>query len=155
MNQQYHFDASGNYHTVYYSDIVRTSWRRKSPATWLFFWKLSHADSKQNNAFSCRHYTHILLTHPPSCRIYASVNWVSIGSDNGLSPIRRQAIIQTNADLLAIGPLRINFREILIKIQIFSFTKMHMKISSAKWRPFCPGFDTGAIRCFLIRLPEF
>ena len=24
---------------------------------------------------------------------YASVNWVSIGSDNGLSPIRRQAII--------------------------------------------------------------
>ena len=27
------------------------------------------------------------------CRIYASVNMVSIGSDNGLSPIRRQAII--------------------------------------------------------------
>ena len=26
-------------------------------------------------------------------RIYASVNRVSIGSDNGLSPIRRQAII--------------------------------------------------------------
>ena len=30
---------------------------------------------------------------PPSYRIYASVNWVSNGSDNGLSPIRRQAII--------------------------------------------------------------
>ena len=29
----------------------------------------------------------------PWCRIYASVNEVSIGSDNGLSPIRRQAII--------------------------------------------------------------
>ena len=29
----------------------------------------------------------------PLCRIYASVNWVSIGSDNGLSPIRLQAII--------------------------------------------------------------
>ena len=27
------------------------------------------------------------------CRIYASMNRVSIGSDNGLSPIRRQAII--------------------------------------------------------------
>ena len=25
--------------------------------------------------------------------IYASVNWISIGSDNGLSPIRRQTII--------------------------------------------------------------
>ena len=29
---------------------------------------------------------------PPSAE-YVSVNWVSIGSDNGLSPIRRQAII--------------------------------------------------------------
>ena len=26
-------------------------------------------------------------------RIYASLNWVIIGSDNGLSPVRRQAII--------------------------------------------------------------
>ena len=26
-----------------------------------------------------------------------------------------------------------------IKIQNVSFTKMHMKISSAKWQPFCPG----------------
>ena len=29
----------------------------------------------------------------PYCRIYVSVNRVSIGSDNGLSPIRRQANI--------------------------------------------------------------
>ena len=34
------------------------------------------------------------LTHLPLVPyIYASENWVSIGSDNGLSPIRRQAII--------------------------------------------------------------
>ena len=26
-----------------------------------------------------------------------------------------------------------------IKIHNFSFAKMHLKISSAKWRPFCPG----------------
>ena len=32
-----------------------------------------------------------------------------------------------------------NFREIRIKIQNFSFTKMRMEISSAKWQPFCPG----------------
>ena len=43
-------------------------------------------------------YTHVaagglLLTHLPQCRIYALVNLVSIGSDNGLSPIQRQAII--------------------------------------------------------------
>ena len=33
------------------------------------------------------------LTHLPQCCIYTSVNWDSINSDNGLSPIRRQAII--------------------------------------------------------------
>ena len=33
----------------------------------------------------------------PLCRIYASVTFVSISSDNGLSPDRRQAITWTNA----------------------------------------------------------
>ena len=39
-------------------------------------------------------------------RIYASVNKAIIGSDNGLSPDRHQAIIWTNAGILLIGPLR-------------------------------------------------
>ena len=69
------------------------------------------------------------------------MNLVSIGSDNGLSPIRHQAIIQTNAGSLSTGPLGTNFSEILIEIQNFSFTKMNPKTSSAKWRPFCPGGD--------------
>ena len=73
----------------------------------------------------------------PYCRIYASVNLVSIGSDNGLSPIRRKAIIYTSSELLSIGPFGINLSEILIKIQNFTFTEMHMKISFPKWRPFC------------------
>ena len=34
-----------------------------------------------------------------------------------------------------------NVSEILIKIQNFSFTKMHLKIPFAKWRPFCVGGD--------------
>ena len=59
-----------------------------------------------------------------------------IGSDNGLSPGRRQAIIRTNAGILLIGPLGTNFSEISIKILTFSFTKMRLKVSSAKWRPF-------------------
>ena len=45
----------------------------------------------------------------PWCRLYASVNQVSIGSDNGLSPIRRQAFVWTSAGLLSIGPLGTNF----------------------------------------------
>ena len=60
-----------------------------------------------------------------------------IGSDNGLLPGRRQAIIWTSAGILLIGPVGTNFSEILIAIQTFSFKEMHFKMSSAKWRPFC------------------
>ena len=72
------------------------------------------------------------LTHLPQCRIYASLNWVSIGSDNGMSPVRRQAITWTNADLLSIGLLGTYFSEIWIGILSFSFKKMQLKMSSAK-----------------------
>ena len=64
-----------------------------------------------------------------------------IGSDNGLSPDRRQAIIWTNAGLLLIGPLGTNFSEILIEIVTFLFKKMRLKVSSAKRRPFCLGLN--------------
>ena len=64
-----------------------------------------------------------------------------IDSDNGLSPGRHQAIIWTNAGILLIGPLGTNFNEILIGIQTFSFKKMHLKMSSAKWHPFCVGLN--------------
>ena len=49
-----------------------------------------------------------------------------IGSDNGLSPGRRQAIIWTNAGILVIEPLGTNFSDILIEIRIFSFKKMYL-----------------------------
>ena len=63
-------------------------------------------------------------------------NLTIIGSDNGLSPGRRQAIIWTNVGILLIKPLRTNFSEILIEIIIFSVKKMHLKMSSGNWRPF-------------------
>ena len=66
-------------------------------------------------------------------------NLVVIGSDNGLSPGRRQAIIWTNAGIVLIGPLGTNSSEILIDIYTFSFKKMHLKMTSGKWRPFCLG----------------
>ena len=64
-----------------------------------------------------------------------------IGSDNGLSPGRRQTIIWTNAGILSIGTLGTNFNEIASEIHTFSFKKMYFKISSAKWRPFCLGLN--------------
>ena len=50
-------------------------------------------------------------------------NLAIISSDNGLLPGRRQAIIQTNAGILLIGPLGTNFSEIQIEILTSSFKK--------------------------------
>ena len=82
-----------------------------------------------------------LLTHWGRATHICVGKLTIIGSDNGLSPGRRQAIIWTNAGIFLIGPLGTNFSEILIRIQTFSFRKMHLKISSAKWRPFCLGLN--------------
>ena len=64
-------------------------------------------------------------------------NLTIIGSDNGLSLSQRQAIIWTNAGILLIGPLRTNFNKISSKIQTFSFKKICLNVSCAKWWPFC------------------
>ena len=59
-------------------------------------------------------------------------------SDSGLSPGRHQAIVWMNhTRILFIGRLGTNFSEILIEIHIFSFKKMHLKMLSGNWRPFC------------------
>ena len=68
-------------------------------------------------------------------------NLTIIGSDNGLSLGRRQSIIWTNPGILLIGHLGTNFNEILLQIYTFSFTKMHLKLSSGKWPPFCLGLN--------------
>ena len=60
-----------------------------------------------------------------------------IGSDNGLSPGRRQAIIWANAGMLLIGPLGIKYSGILMEIDTFPFKKIHLKMSPGKCRPFC------------------
>ena len=55
---------------------------------------------------------------------------------------RRQAVIWTNARISLIRTLGTSVSEILSKIQIFPFNKMHLKMSSAKWRPSCLGLNT-------------
>ena len=68
---------------------------------WLVYWRI-YASLGLNEL------THLSLVP----HIYASVNWVSICSGNGLSPARRQAITWINAGLLSFEPLGINFSEI-------------------------------------------
>ena len=77
------------------------------------------------------------LTHWGSVTHICIGKLTIIGSDNGLLPAQRQAIIWSNAGILLIGPLGTNLSEILIGIQTFSFTKMLLKMLSVKWRPFC------------------
>ena len=44
---------------------------------------------------------------------------------------------ETVLEYCQLGLLGTNFSEILIEILTFSFKKMRLKVSSAKWRPFC------------------
>ena len=54
------------------------------------------------------------------------------GSDNDLWPVRHQAIIWINANLLSVEPLETNFSEISITIHQLSFKNMNLKMSSEK-----------------------
>ena len=73
--------------------------------------------------------------------------YFNIGSDNGLVPNRRQAIILTNADRIhwriyaALRVFEINNKVFDYAKQLFSFKDMHFKMSSAKWRSFCLGLN--------------
>ena len=99
------------------------------------------------------------LTHWDRVTHICIANLTIIGSDNGLSPCWCQAIIWTNAGILLIGPWGTNFSEILIIIHTFSFKKMHLKMLSAKWRPFSLGLNMycmsrtwGIEGCYFINL---
>ena len=83
----------------------------------------------------------IVLTHWGRVTHICVSKLTIIGSDNGLSPCRRQAIIRTNDGILLIRTLGTNFSEILSEIHSVSFRKMHLKMSSAKWRLFCLGLN--------------
>ena len=82
-----------------------------------------------------------------------------MGSDNGLFLVQCQAIIWTNPGLLLIGPLARNFSEIWIKIRQFAYKRMHLKMSSTKWRTFCLCLNilkrvTWGTSCWLAIIPH-
>ena len=72
-------------------------------------------------------------------RIYTSVNYANISSDNGLSPARNQTIVWPNDGLLFIKLLGTNLSEILTKIQEFLRMKIILESQFAKCRPFSLG----------------
>ena len=82
-----------------------------------------------------------MLTHWGRVTLICVSDLTIIGSDNDLSLGRRLAIIGTNIGILLIWPSGTNFSEMLIEMHTFSFKKMHVKMSSAKRRPFCLGLN--------------
>ena len=82
-----------------------------------------------------------MLTHSGRVTHICVDNLTIIGSDNGLSPSRRQAIIWTNVAIVLIEPSGTNLSEISIEIITFSAKKMRLKISLGNGRPFCLGLN--------------
>ena len=78
-----------------------------------------------------------------------------IVSDNGLAPGRCQAIIWTKAGIMLIRTLGTNFSETLSEIHPFSNKKMHLKISSAKWRQFNALRDMMSLLLFSLLLIQY
>ena len=82
--------------------------------------------TKSNIAFISRVHNSV-LTHWGRVTHICVGNLTIIGSENGLSPGRRQAIIWTDAGILLIGTSWTNFNEILIEIPTFRAKKIHLK----------------------------
>ena len=131
--------------------MLRSTWKHKSPralrSTWThrkpYYFPWKYSVQCDNNAIALYHFivmlSQLVLTHWGRVTHICVGKLTIIGSDNGLSSERRQAIIWTNAGILLIGPLGTNFSEILIEIQTFSLKKMRLKMSSAK----CCSFRLG------------
>ena len=113
--------------------IIKSLTRRCTTA----FFRTDHRDDIALNHVYCD----LLITQWGRVTHICVSKLTIIGSDNVLAPGRRQTIIWTNDGILLIGPLGTNFSESLIGIQTFSFKKMHLNKSSAKWRPFCLGLN--------------
>ena len=141
-------------HTTY-CDTINTMWQR-----WCETTRMKHMqDILTDKHLTAKVYTISYQSRRNCFLIYSSLthwgrvthicvdNLSIIGSDNGLSPGRRQAITWTNVGILLIGPLRTNFTEMVIEIHTFSFKKILLKVSSGKWRPFCLGLNVLIALC--------
>ena len=102
-----------------------------------FKWKFIEICCSECKIMSCTKQTLGVLTQWGWVTNICVNKQTNMDSDNGLLPGWLQAIIWTNAGILLTGPLGTNFSEILIKIYTFWFKKMHLKMLSGKWQPFC------------------
>ena len=142
-NYQYHHHHNHNHHSYYI--IISIIMYYHSHYHYNYF--LIYMTFNSKNYISITKWWYLVwkrtdvLTHWGRVTHICVGNLTIIGSDNGLSPGRRQTITWTNVGILLIGPLGTNFSEMLIEIHTFSFKKIYSKMSSGKWRLFCRGLN--------------
>ena len=120
-------------------------WLEFGPGILITFGKFLDINSFWKQVITCNllcwSHTNIWFFHwGPVTHIYFS-KIIIIDSDNTLSAGRRQAIIWTSGGMLLTRTLGIYFGEILIEINTFSFKKMHLTMSTVKWRLFRLGLN--------------
>ena len=67
--------------------------------------------------------------------------YIGFSFDNVKSSTRYQSFTRINDDLLLVGPSETIFNDSKSIMRHISLWKMHLKIPSSKWRPFCLGFN--------------
>ena len=121
---------------IFSNDVTSRYWQHHFQTNASQLWMITKCIwiIPKNHCFARSHFFHIFsLNHWGRVTHICVGNLAIIGSHNGLSPGRRQAIIWTSAGILLIGPLGTNFSDISIE---FPLKKMRLKGSSAEWRPF-------------------
>ena len=134
--------------------INKDNWT-KSPVTDYLRIICRHDNGKPTNVLRCSiiqsYHQFYVYSYDPlnSLRPSIRVGKVTIiGFDNDLLPGRRRAIIWNSVGILLIGHVGMDFSELLTGIKTVSFRRMHLKMSSAKWRPFCLGLNHMLQECF-------
>ena len=111
---------------------------------------ISSINAKQRSDLGLKKHTQYLaLTHWGRMIHICVSNLTIIGSDIALSRGWHQDIIGTNSGILLIGFLERKLSEILIEIHTFSLKKIHLKMSSGKWQPFCLGLNVLVIVTYM------
>ena len=124
-------------YTFLKSCLVYYVWRHQRAVTHV--WR--HYDYDRGSFAVIPPYDRMRWTHWDRVTHICVSKLFNIDSDKGLSHGWHQAVILTNAGILLIRNLGTNCSETLSKIRAFSFNKMHLKMSSAKWRQFFLGLN--------------
>ena len=130
------------YICIFYQFLWKKPSRKKTSTHWSCLsrvWPLTPWQCKEGLRTPCK-LSEISIIEA-EWHIYSPGDYAIIGSDNGLMPFRRQAIIWTNADSFSIEPLGTYLREIGIwEYSNFYSIKINLKMSE-RCQPLCLGLN--------------